>query len=169
MFRHVSFKTIYDDSWHENGDKPKAYVVLWNEISLFCKQKTKKLQVIAETIATYLLVFVTSGSATLSASNEQMVSKLRALVAGGMIVTVMIYVVGHISGAHMNPAVTLAFSAVRHFPTKFSNNYICLILDNWPNNEVYSIYVVHVEKLFLDSSKLFIRRIHVTISKAHCR
>lgn len=94
------------------------------------KKKTKKLQVIAETIATYLLVFVTSGSATLSASNEQMVSKLRALVAGGMIVTVMIYVVGHISGAHMNPAVTLAFSAVRHFPTKFSNNYICLILDN---------------------------------------
>lgn len=75
-------------------------------------------KVTAEIIATYLLVFVTCGSAALSASDEHMVSKLGASVAGGLIVTVMIYAVGHISGAHMNPAVTLAFAAVRHFPWK---------------------------------------------------
>lgn len=73
---------------------------------------------VAEVIATYLLVFVTCGSAALSASDEQRVSKLGASVAGGLIVTAMIYAVGHISGAHMNPAVTLAFAAVRHFPWK---------------------------------------------------
>ncbi|KAL8475688.1 hypothetical protein ACS0TY_028378 [Phlomoides rotata] len=73
-------------------------------------------KVIAEIIATYLLVFVTCGSATLSATDEHKVSRLGASVAGGLIVTVMIYAVGHISGAHMNPAVTLAFAAVRHFP-----------------------------------------------------
>lgn len=73
---------------------------------------------VAEIIATFLLVFVTCGSAALSASDEQRVSKLGASVAGGLIVTVMIYAVGHISGAHMNPAVTLAFAAVRHFPWK---------------------------------------------------
>lgn len=72
----------------------------------------------AEIIATYMLVFVTCGSAALSASDEHKVSKLGASVAGGLIVTVMIYAVGHISGAHMNPAVTLAFAAVRHFPWK---------------------------------------------------
>ncbi|XP_057957145.1 aquaporin NIP2-1-like isoform X2 [Malania oleifera] len=74
----------------------------------------------AEMIATYLLVFVTCGSAALSngGDEEQRVSKLGASIAGGLIVTVMIYAVGHISGAHMNPAVTLAFSAVRHFPWK---------------------------------------------------
>lgn len=65
-----------------------------------------------------MLVFVTCGSAALSASDEHKVSKLGASVAGGLVVTVMIYAVGHISGAHMNPAVTLAFAAVRHFPWK---------------------------------------------------
>ncbi|KAI3442296.1 uncharacterized protein J3R85_001409 [Psidium guajava] len=72
--------------------------------------------VAAEIIATYLLVFVTCGSAALSASDEHRVSRLGASVAGGLVVTVMIYAVGHVSGAHMNPAVTLAFAAVRHFP-----------------------------------------------------
>ena len=76
------------------------------------------VQVVAEVIATYLLVFVTCGAAAISASDEHKVSKLGASVAGGLIVTVMIYAVGHISGAHMNPAVTTAFAAVLNFPWK---------------------------------------------------
>ncbi|BFG26684.1 hypothetical protein CerSpe_129580 [Prunus speciosa] len=75
-------------------------------------------KVVAEMIATYMLVFVTCGSAALAASYEHKVSRLGASIAGGLVVTVMIYAVGHISGAHMNPAVTLAFAAVRHFPWK---------------------------------------------------
>ncbi|RZC53127.1 hypothetical protein C5167_011988 [Papaver somniferum] len=75
-------------------------------------------KVFAELIATFLLVFVTCGSAALSNSDEGRVSKLGASIAGGLIVTVMIYAVGHVSGAHMNPAVTCAFAAVRHFPWK---------------------------------------------------
>ncbi|URE42507.1 Aquaporin NIP2-1 [Musa troglodytarum] len=73
-------------------------------------------KVVAEMIATFLLVFVTCGAAALSKSNPALVSQLGASVAGGLIVTVMIYAVGHISGAHMNPAVTLAFAVARHFP-----------------------------------------------------
>ncbi|KAJ8557200.1 hypothetical protein K7X08_002825 [Anisodus acutangulus] len=73
-------------------------------------------KVIAEIIATFLLVFVTCGAAAISTSDEHKVSRLGASVAGGLIVTVMIYAVGHISGAHINPAVTFAFAAVRHFP-----------------------------------------------------
>lgn len=67
-------------------------------------------------VATFLLVFVTCGVGAISNSDRTRVSQLGASVAGGMIVTVMIYAVGHISGAHMNPAVTLAFAVSRHFP-----------------------------------------------------
>jgi aquaporin NIP len=77
-------------------------------------------------VATFLLIFVTCGVAAISNSDRNRVSQLGASVAGGMIVTVMIYAVGHISGAHMNPAVTLAFAVSRHFP--------------WIQVRTYSIY-----------------------------
>ncbi|XP_030484685.2 aquaporin NIP2-1 [Cannabis sativa] len=75
-------------------------------------------KVVAEIIATFLLVFVTCGAAAISANDEHRLPKLGASIVGGLIVTVMIYSVGHISGAHMNPAVTLAFATFRHFPWK---------------------------------------------------
>ncbi|XP_058186953.1 aquaporin NIP2-1-like isoform X1 [Rhododendron vialii] len=75
-------------------------------------------KVVAETIATCLRVFVTCGSAALSATDETRVSQLGASIAGGLIVTVMIYAVGHISGAFMNPAVTVAFASIGHLPWK---------------------------------------------------
>ncbi|KAK3159087.1 hypothetical protein QOZ80_2AG0145550 [Eleusine coracana subsp. coracana] len=73
-------------------------------------------KVVSEVVSTFLLVFVTCGAAAISASDQTRISQLGQSVAGGLIVTVMIYSVGHISGAHMNPAVTLAFAVFRHFP-----------------------------------------------------
>ncbi|KAG0470095.1 hypothetical protein HPP92_016795 [Vanilla planifolia] len=70
---------------------------------------------VSELFSTFLLVFVTCGAAALHRSSQDMrVSQLGSSAAGGLIVTVMIYSVGHISGAHMNPAVTLAFAASKH-------------------------------------------------------
>lgn len=46
-------------------------------------------------------------------------------IAFGLVIMVMIYAVGHISGAHFNPAVTFAFALTRHFP--------------WPRVAVYWI------------------------------
>ncbi|KEH21619.1 major intrinsic protein (MIP) family transporter [Medicago truncatula] len=81
-------------------------------------------KVFAEVIGTYLLVFVGSGAAAMNSIDENKVSKLGASLAGGFIVTVMIYAIGHISGAHMNPAVSLAFATVKHFPWKQVPFYI---------------------------------------------
>nr|CAB3482306.1 unnamed protein product [Digitaria exilis] len=71
---------------------------------------------VAEMVSTFLLVFVTCGSGAISGSDPKRISQLGQSVASGLIITVMIYAVGHISGAHMNPAVTLAFAVFRHFP-----------------------------------------------------
>lgn len=79
-------------------------------------------------IATFLLVFVTCGAGALNKNNPGVVSQLGQSVAGGLIVTVMIYAVGHISGAHMNPAVTLAFAVARHFPWIQVNHFLLTVL-----------------------------------------
>ncbi|ERM94473.1 hypothetical protein AMTRI_Chr04g190190 [Amborella trichopoda] len=75
-------------------------------------------KVVAEMIGTYMLVFATCGAAGLSKNDDQLVSRLGASLVGGLIVAVMIYSIGHISGAHMNPAVTVAFASARHFAWK---------------------------------------------------
>lgn len=101
---------IHDIAIAQSAAKSQKHALLAHLPPLFVQK------MVAEAIATFLLVFVTCGAAALSKKNESSVSKLGASVAGGLIVTVMIYAVGHISGAHMNPAVTLAFAAFRHFP-----------------------------------------------------
>ncbi len=42
----------------------------------------------------------------------------------GLIIMVMIYATGHPSGAHINPAVTIAFTPTRHFPPRDAVAYI---------------------------------------------
>ncbi|EEF27965.1 aquaporin NIP2-1 [Ricinus communis] len=101
----------------ENPKSEKSFLCL---VQSFQNQYPPRFprKVVAEVIATYLLVFVTCGAAAISSADDKRISKLGASLAGGLIVTVMIYAVGHVSGAHMNPAVTTAFAAVRHFPWK---------------------------------------------------
>jgi MIP family channel proteins len=42
----------------------------------------------------------------------------------GLVIMAMVYATGHLSGAHLNPAVTLAFALTRHFPTREALAYI---------------------------------------------
>ncbi len=42
----------------------------------------------------------------------------------GLVIMVMIYAGGHLSGAHYNPSVTIAFTLARHFPVRHALAYI---------------------------------------------
>jgi MIP family channel proteins len=42
----------------------------------------------------------------------------------GLVIMVMVYATGHLSGAHINPAVTLAFTLSRHFPRREALAYV---------------------------------------------
>lgn len=73
-------------------------------------------RVAAEAIGTFFLVFIGPGSAMVNAYSGGAVSHVGVALAFAFVVTAMIYALGHLSGAHINPAVTLAFWSVRRFP-----------------------------------------------------
>ncbi|MDQ2744689.1 MAG: aquaporin [Chloroflexota bacterium] len=69
----------------------------------------------AEFMGTFALTFVAAGAGVIGAISGQ-VGSVAAAVAPGLLVMVMIYTIGPISGAHVNPAVTLAFALRQNFP-----------------------------------------------------
>ena len=73
---------------------------------------------LAEFIGTYALVFFGCGSIMAAERFASATPAFGIPLMFGAVVAVMIYTVGHISGAHFNPAVTLAFAVTRHFPIR---------------------------------------------------
>jgi len=78
----------------------------------------------AEAIGTYALVFCGTGAIIINDLSNGSVSHLGIALTFGLIVTVMIYSFGSISGAHINPAVTIAFSFTEIFNRKDLIPYI---------------------------------------------
>ena len=78
----------------------------------------------AEGIAAFALVFAGCGAIVANAENEGALGAVGVSLTFGLIVMAMIYATGHLSGAHINPAVTVAFTLTRHFPAREAIAYI---------------------------------------------
>jgi len=81
-------------------------------------------RVFAEIWGTFLLVLVAAGGGVVAAMSNGRVTLAMIVVAPGIMVMAIIYFMGSVSGAHLNPAVTLAFASRRNFPWKRVPGYV---------------------------------------------
>ena len=69
----------------------------------------------AEVIGTFALVFAGCGAIMVEAKTQAL-GQVGIAATFGLVIMAMVYALGHVSGAHFNPAVTFAFALTRHFP-----------------------------------------------------
>jgi aquaporin NIP len=79
---------------------------------------------LAEIIGTFAMVFCGTGSIVINQQSGGVITHLGIAITFGLIVTAMIYSFGDISGAHLNPAVTIAFWIAKEFSAKEVLPYI---------------------------------------------
>ena len=79
---------------------------------------------LAEALATFALVFAGCGAIVLDQERGGSLGAVGVAASFGLVIMAMIYATGHLSGAHINPAVTIAFSALRHFPRRDALAYV---------------------------------------------
>ncbi|OIW20188.1 hypothetical protein TanjilG_06589 [Lupinus angustifolius] len=112
------------DNSSRNGNNPDAVVVnvrddIAIDVSVPIWQK-----LLAEVLGTYFMMFAGCGAVVVNLDNEKVVTHPGISVVWGLVVMVLVYTLGHISGAHFNPAVTIAHASIKRFPLKEVPLYI---------------------------------------------
>ena len=73
---------------------------------------------LAELLGTYALVFAGTGAIIIDQQTHGSITHVGVAITFGLVVMSMIYTFGDISGAHLNPAVSIAFTLAKKFPVK---------------------------------------------------
>jgi aquaporin NIP len=79
---------------------------------------------LAEALATFALVFAGCGAIVVDSERGGSLGAVGVAAAFGLVIMAMIYATGHLSGAHVNPSVTVAFSVARQFPVRDALAYV---------------------------------------------
>jgi aquaporin NIP len=98
----------------------------------------------AEAIGAFTLVFAGCGAIVTNTVHNGVLGAVGVSLVFGLVIMAMVYATGHLSGAHLNPSVTLAFTLTRHFPAREALAYIAaqllgaiaaaaLLLAVWPS------------------------------------
>jgi aquaporin Z len=97
--------------------RPAADVLFWDPVHAWRR-------LLAEFVGTLLLTFVAAGGDTIEAATHQPLGHAAKVVAPALMVMALIYAIGGLSGAHLNPAVTVAFAMRGDFPHRRVAPYI---------------------------------------------
>ncbi|MDP8943624.1 MAG: aquaporin [Actinomycetota bacterium] len=79
---------------------------------------------LAEAFAAFALVAAGGGALVADARTDGALGPVGVALAFGLVIMAMVSSTGHLSGAHLNPAVTVAFALTRHFPPRDVAAYV---------------------------------------------
>jgi aquaporin Z len=117
------------DSAHEAIARAQAWYSLeFGPRADFDDPKREWRRLFSEALGTFFLVLVGAGAAVVAAKSNGAISRSAAVTAPGLMVMAIILFMGAVSGAHLNPAVTLAFAARGDFPWRRVPGYMLLQL-----------------------------------------
>jgi aquaporin Z len=110
------------------------------------RQEWRRL--VSELLGTFFLVLVAGGGGMMSQAFPGTISRTAAVVAPGLMVLAIILFMGKVSGAHLNPAVTIAFSLRGDFPWRRVPGYVIVQLGGAALAAWFLQGVVHVSAAY---------------------
>ena len=99
-----------------------------DRISDFNDPRQEWRRLFSELLGTFFLVLVAAGGGMMGQAFPDTISRTAAVVAPGLMVMAIILFMGKLSGAHLNPAVSIAFALRRDFPWRRVPGYIVVQL-----------------------------------------
>src|ERR1700756_2172226 len=113
-------------------------------ISNFNDPRQEWRRLFSELLGTFFLVLVAAGAGMMGQAFPGTISRTAAVVAPGLMVMAIILFMGKVSGAHLNPAVSIAFSLRGDFPWRRVPGYIVVQLIGATLAALFLHAVIHV-------------------------
>jgi aquaporin Z len=102
----------------------------------------------SELVGTFFLVLVAAGAGMMGHAFPETISRSAAVVAPGIMVMAIILFMGRVSGAHLNPAVSVAFALRRDFPWRRVPGYVLVQLIGATLAALFLHAVINVSALY---------------------